>query len=131
MAPETKIRAALLACILGAALPLAAQAAATVPAAATVEVPMRDPWVPPELAKQARVRPASSGAELRTQVERKLRARFEAAAGPDGLVTREAARAAGLGLIERDFDAIDRRRAGRVSFEDYREFLRSRGAALD
>lgn len=125
MAPEAKLRAALFAWALAAALPLAAHAAAT------VEVPMRDPWVPPELAKQARVGPPSSGAELRAQVERKLRARFEAAAGPDGLVTREGAHAAGLGLVERDFDAIDRRHAGRVSYDDYRAFLRSRGAALD
>ena len=46
------------------ALPAAAAAGAT------VEVPMRDPWVPPELAKQARVEPPSSGAERRGEVER-------------------------------------------------------------
>jgi len=89
---------------------------------------MRDPWVPPELAKQARVGAPSSGAELQAEVDRKLRGRFEAAAGPQGLLTRDAARAAGLGFIDRHFEAIDRRHAGRVSYEDYRQFLRSRAA---
>jgi len=97
---------------------------------ATVEVPMRDPWVPPEVAKQARLTPPSSGVELRQEVERKLHARFDAAA-PSGTLTREEARAAGLGFIDRHFDAIDRRHAGRVSFEDYRRFLVERGAKLE
>ena len=92
---------------------------------------MRDPWVPPELAKQARVEKPSSGAELQAEVDRKLRARFEAAAGPQGLLTRGEARAAGLGFIERHFDAIDRRHAGQVSYGDYREFLQSRRTKLD
>jgi hypothetical protein len=108
-------------------LSLGAAAAGT----ASVEVPMRDPWVPPELAKQARVQPPSTGARLQAEVELKLRRRFDAAAGAQGLLTREQARAAGLGFIERHFDAIDRRHAGRVSYDDYREFLRSRGARLD
>jgi len=93
-------------------------------------VPLRDPWVPPELAKQARTATPSSGAELKREVERKLRARFEAAA-PSGSLTREEASAAGLGAIARHFDAIDRRHAGRVDFEDYRRFLVERGAALE
>ena len=99
-------------------------------AEATVEVPMRDPWVPPELAKKARVAPASSGAELRQEVDRKLRARFDAAA-PSGTMTRAEARAAGLGFIDRHFDTIDRGHAGRVSYGDYRRFLVERGAALE
>ena len=115
-------RALLLAAFLALAGPVAAAGTAS------VEVPMRDPWVPPELAKQARVGAASSGAELQAEVDRKLRGRFEAAAGPQGLLTREEARAAGLGFIDRHFEAIDRRRAGRVSYEDYRQFLRSRAA---
>lgn len=97
---------------------------------ATVEVPLRDPWVPPELAKQARAASASSGLELRREVERKLRARFEAAA-PSGALTRQEASAAGLGFIARHFDAIDLRHAGRVDFEDYRRFLVERGASLE
>lgn len=122
MAPDPMARALLLA----ACLALAGSAAAA--GTASVEVPMRDPWVPPELAKQARVGAPSSGAELQAEVDRKLRGRFEAAAGPQGLLTRDAARAAGLGFIDRHFEAIDRRHAGRVSYEDYRQFLRSRAA---
>jgi hypothetical protein len=97
---------------------------------ASIEVPMRDPWVPPEVAKKARVEPPSAGASLEAQVDAKLHARFDAAAGPSGLLTREAAHAAGLGFIERHFDAIDRAHTGRISYADYRRFLVSRGAAL-
>lgn len=122
MAPERSIRTVFLAAWMALSLPLAAAGTAS------VEVPMRDPWVPPELAKQARVEAPSTGAQLQAEVDRKLRGRFEAAAGPQGLLTRDAARAAGLGFIERHFEAIDRRHAGRVSYEDYRQFLRSRAA---
>lgn len=122
MAPERLIRTVSLAACMVLSLPLAAAGTAS------VEVPMRDPWVPPELAKQARVEAPSTGAQLQAEVDRKLRGRFEAAAGPQGLLTRDAARAAGLGFIERHFEAIDRRHAGRVSYEDYSRFLRSLAA---
>ena len=36
-----------------------------------------------------------------------------------------------LGAIARDFEAIDKRGAGRVSFEDYKQYLRTRGAAFN
>jgi len=94
---------------------------------AAAEVPLLDPWVPPALRAKAaadRVEP-SHGAALRAQAEAKLEARFAAAAGEGGTLTREQAAARGLGAIARDFDSIDRRRAGRISFEDYRQFLRA------
>ena len=99
---------------------------------AAAEVPLLDPWVPPAVREKA-VSPGvpTEGAALRAQVEAKLRARFEAVAGRAGTLSREQAAGAGLGAIARDFDAIDRRGAGRVSFEDYKQFLRSRGAQLD
>jgi hypothetical protein len=100
-------------------------------AEAVVETPLRDPWVPPELAKQGRLSAPSSGTELKREVDGKLRARFEKAAGPAGTLTREAARAAGLGFIERHFDAMDTRHSGRVGYEDYRRYLLSRGALLE
>ena len=95
---------------------------------AAAELPMLDPWVPPAVrakaAAEARAEP-TEGAALRSQVEAKLKARFDAAAGQGGALTREQAAARGLGAVARDFDAIDRRGAGRVSFEDYRRFLRA------
>jgi hypothetical protein len=124
LARKRLIAAALATLVLGAA-------GGAFGASATVEVPMRDPWVPPEAAKKARVEPASRGATLAQEVDRKLRARFDAAAGPSGRLTREGAQAAGLGFIAQHFDAIDRRHAGRVSYEDYRQFLLSRGAHLE
>jgi hypothetical protein len=97
---------------------------------ASAEVPMLDPWVPPATAKAAETLPkAKRGADLRAEVERKLRADFDAAA-PQGTLTRDQARAAGLGFIANHFEAIDRRGAGAVRFEDYAAFLRSRGGFL-
>jgi hypothetical protein len=100
---------------------------------ATAEVPMLDPWLPPAVRKELTVAPAAAeGAALRAQVERKLRDSFDAAArDSNGALTREQARSAGLGFIANHFDAIDRRGAGVVRFEDYKRFLKERGAALD
>jgi len=95
------------------------------------EVPMLDPWVPPAVAKAAESLPkAKRGAELKAEVERKLRADFDAAA-PQGTLTRDQARAAGLGFIANHFEAMDRRGSGVVRFEDYRAFLKSRGGFLE
>lgn len=99
---------------------------------AVMEREMIEPWVPPAVAKAMEATPAAKrGAGLRAEVERKLRADFEAAATPAGTLTRDQARAAGLGFIANHFDAIDRRGAGAVRFEDYRAFLKSRGGFLD
>jgi hypothetical protein len=99
---------------------------------AAIETPMRDPWVPPALRKERVVEPATQGAALRAQVERKLRSAFDAAAKPHGgTLTREQARDAGLGFIANHFEAIDRRGAGQVRFEDYKRFLQERGAVLE
>jgi hypothetical protein len=120
-----------LALVLGAlpALPQSSPSAQSPPA--TIETTLRDPWVPPELRKPAPT-PATQGADLRAQVERKLKAGFDAAdVNRSGTVTRDQARAAGLGYIVKHFDNIDRQRAGAVSFEDVKRFLRGRGAQLD
>ncbi len=114
----------------GSALP--AQSATSESPPATIETPLRDPWVPPELRKAAPAAAAPQGAALRAQVERKLKAGFDAAdVNGSGTLTREQARAAGLGYIARHFDEIDRQRAGAVSFDDVKRFLRGRGAQLD
>ena len=104
-------------------------------ATASQETLLRDPWVPPEvIAKRASaqgLQQPSSGAELQAQVERKLRAGFDAAdVEQRGSITREQAKSAGLGLIAREFERIDAARTGRVTFEDYKRYLRARGAAL-
>ena len=111
-----------------ALLGLAGPAAAV--SGATMERPLCDPCVPAAVMKSAKVAAPTEGAALRAQVEAKLRAPFEAAA-PGGTLTREQARAAGLGFIERNFEAIDARHRGAISFDDYKRFLEARGAALD
>jgi hypothetical protein len=120
---------AALALAVGGVLSVYAATAQSPPA--TIETTIRDPWVPPELRTPAPT-PAPQGAALRAQVERKLKAGFDAAdVNRSGTVTRDQARAAGLGYIVRHFDDIDRQRAGAVSFEDVKRFLRGRGAQLD
>ena len=48
--------------------------------------------------------------------------------GHRGTLSRAEAQAGGFGWIANHFDAIDTRRAGRVSFDDVRRYLGSRGA---
>jgi len=115
--------------VLGAAAP--ARAATVQSPPATIETTIRDPWVPPELRTPPRS-PAPQGAALRAEVERKLKAGFDRAdVDRSGTVTRDQARAAGLGYLVKHFDDIDRQRAGAVSFDDVKRFLRGRGAQLD
>lgn len=121
------VAATALATALGAMMP--ARAATSPPA--TIETPLRDPWVPPELRK-APPAPSPQGAALRARVERKLKTEFDAAdVSGSGSLTREQARAAGLGYVVKHFDEIDRQRVGAVSFDDVKRFLRTRGARLD
>ena len=83
----------------------------------------RDPWIPPH-AKASPDYVETRGAALRLQVERKLRAQFDAAdMAKSGWITREQARAAGLGYIADNFDAIDVNRAGAVTFDDVKRYL--------
>lgn len=118
-----------LAVAVAAVSPVRAATAQSPPA--TIETTIRDPWVPPELRTPAPT-PAPQGAALRAQVERKLKAGFDAAdVSRVGTLTRDQARAAGLGYIVKHFDDIDRQRAGAVGFDDVKRFLRSRGAQLD
>ncbi|HEX3645149.1 MAG TPA: hypothetical protein VHT95_06050 [Vicinamibacterales bacterium] len=124
------LAAAALAVVVAATVgPVRAATAQSPPA--TIETTIRDPWVPPELRTPAPT-PPSQGAALRAQVERKLKAGFDRAdVARSGTVTRDQARAAGLGYIVKHFDDIDRQRAGAVSFDDVKRFLRARGAQLD
>ena len=96
-------------------------AALALPAAA--QELLRDPWVPPQT-KRSEGYVETRGEQLRAQVERRLRDSFDAAdRAKSGGLTREQARAAGLGYIADNFEAIDRNRAGVVSFEDVKRYL--------
>jgi len=98
--------------------------------AATMETPMLDPWLPPTLRKAA-PQPPPHGDTLKAQVERKLRAGFDAAdIEHAGSVTLAQARAAGLGYVANNFARIDAAGAGRVSFDDVKRYLREQGADL-
>jgi hypothetical protein len=109
-------------------------AALLVSCAAAGAAPRLDPGRPPAAAQQAaraeiRRRPASVGAALAADAERLLRASFDAAdAAHRGTLSRAEAQAGGFGWIANHFDAIDTRRAGRVSFDDVRRYLGSRDA---
>lgn len=98
--------------------------------AATAEVPHRDPWVPESVRRQAAVAAAPAptrGAALQAQVERKLKANFEAAdLSRSGKLTRQQAAGAGLGWVDIHFDEIDRDRKGAVSFDDVKRYMNER-----
>jgi len=126
---RTERRHFLQALVASALLALPAASIAQQPGKAVSEVPMLDPWVAPEVVEKARAAAppvATEGAALRAQVRAKLKRRFDAAAGPSGVLTREQARAAGLGAIADRFDSIDRVGRGAVRFEDYERFLAER-----
>jgi hypothetical protein len=105
-------------------------AAAFAAGAQTDEPPMRDPWVPPALRSKAATQPPAAGDALKAQVERKLRASFDAADVSGKGLTREQAEAAGLGYVAKNFDRIDTAGTGRVTFDDLTRYLRARGANL-
>lgn len=91
----------------------------------------RDPWVPPAARSQAAAEHAkpTQGTALAAQVERKLHASFQAAdSAGTGRITREQARAAGLGTVAEHFDRIDAQHTGTVSFDEVRRYLKSQGA---
>lgn len=111
---------------LGTSAALAAE-----PMAATMEQPLRDPWVPPEARQPSTTRP-TEGAALRAQVEQKLKRDFDAAdLSHSGSLTRQQAAAAGLGYIAQHFDEIDRQKAGAVRFDEVKRYLVEHGAALN
>ena len=128
----TMLRLAAIAAITEASIALAPLAAvAAEPIAASAQQPLRDPWVPPEARNPSRT-PPPAGAALRAEVERKLRQAFDDAdVARTGSLTREQARAAGLGYVVRHFDAIDRQRRGAVQFDDVKRYMVERGARLD
>ena len=97
------------------------------------QVSARDATTRDELATREiiAVRPVPA-VPIQEQVARKLRQAFDAAdSSGTGTITREQARAAGLGFVAGHFDSIDTARRGAVSFEDLKRFLREQGAKID
>jgi len=115
--------------LLTAGVPCHAQDSVSPPA--VMQQPLRDPWVPPA-ARKPSAAPPTQGAELRKQVEQKLKAGFDSAdAARSGSVTLAQAKAANLGLVVRHFDEIDVNHTGAVRFDEVKNFLKNRGANLD
>jgi hypothetical protein len=107
---------------------LSVNQAQAVEASASMQSPLCDPCVPPAL-RNATPAPQTEGAALQAQVERKLRENFDAAdVTHTGTLTREQARAGGLGVVANNFDQIDTAKTGKVTFEDVKRYLRARGA---
>jgi len=124
--------------LLAAALAAACDGAAWAADAAPTDVDasgapvLRDPWVPPAVRKSAaKLAPPATGPALKAQVIDKLQASFARAdVEGAGTITREQARAAGLGLVAARFDAIDTAGRGRIAFDDFLRYLRAQGADL-
>jgi carboxypeptidase C (cathepsin A) len=96
---------------------------------AVFEGSVRDPALPENLRGLAPT-PPTHGKAFEAQVAQRLRSLFDAAKGREpGRLTREEARAAGLGFIASRFEAIDAAHRGSVSFEDVARYLQERGGS--
>ncbi|SDG93984.1 MULTISPECIES: EF-hand domain-containing protein [unclassified Duganella] len=85
--------------------------------------PTYEPYIPPALRKPLRDAGASA-VLLRYQPMQKLRKRFDAAdLDGNGMLSRDEARSAGLGVVDKNFDHIDTTRRGKVSFDDLQTYL--------
>jgi hypothetical protein len=120
------IHIAMLAILLSAAS-AGAQAPQPETAPALMAVPARpDPYDQRTLRRPPR--DASSGPVLlRYQAMQKLKKRFEDAdVDHSGSLTRDEARKAGLGFVDKNFDHIDSTQRGAVSFDDINAYLLQR-----
>ena len=98
--------------------------------ASHVVLPQGGDPVLPAFARKAPLHASPSGAALDAVVEAKLRATFDGAdTARSGTLTRDQAQRAGWGWVVAEFDRIDTRRTGRVSFDDILRHLRSRVAS--
>jgi hypothetical protein len=96
-------------------------------APAMMSVPAKaDAYVQPTMRRPPR--DASSGPVLlRYQAMQKLKKRFEDAdVDRSGSLTRDEARKAGLGFVDKNFDHIDSAQRGAVSFDDLNAYLLQR-----
>jgi hypothetical protein len=122
-----RVTGAMLVLAIAAAMPVAR--AADPPAPAVIETPYRDPYVPPQ-SRPAQPAEAKRGAALQAQAQGELAAAFAAAdLAHKGTLTRDEARAGGLGYVAKHFDDIDTAKRGAVSFDDLVRYLDARRAA--
>jgi hypothetical protein len=125
----TALRAVVAAFVLAGAATTLQPARAADPPPAAIETPLRDPYLPPQ-AQPARPAEAKRGTALEAQVESDLAAAFAVAdTAHKGTLTREAARAGGLGYVAKHFDDIDTAKRGAVSFDDLLRYLERRREA--
>lgn len=82
-----------------------------------------EPYLPPALRKP--LPDYTSGPVLlRYQAMQKLKKRFdEADQDGSGMLTRDEARKAGLGFVDKNFDHIDTNQRGKVTFDDLKMYL--------
>jgi hypothetical protein len=93
---------------------------------AVFEAKVRDPSLPESMRSLA-PSPPTHGKAFEAQVTQRLRDLFDSAhASVPGRLTKEEARAAGLGFIAAHFDEIDAARSGSVSFDDFERYLAGR-----
>ncbi len=84
-----------------------------------------DPYIPP-VARHPTTGMQTSGTALQAQAIKKLRQQFnEADVKKNGTLTQTETRMNGLGFVADNFEHIDTRRTGRVSFADVEHFMHS------
>jgi hypothetical protein len=99
------------------------QPEAAVPPVARSTPAYPDPYVPQALRQPLRD-PSSGPILLRYQAMQKLKKRFDDAdLDGSGTLSRDEARKAGLGFIDKNFDHIDSAQRGAVNFEDLKAWL--------
>ncbi len=100
-------------------------------APAVSEGVMCDPCVPATVRQKVQAQPVAA-TPLPEAVASRLKERFDASdLNRGGMLTRAQAEAGGFGFIAQNFDAMDRRKVGAVTFEDVKAFLKARGAKLE
>ncbi|NVM76678.1 hypothetical protein FHW83_002479 [Duganella sp. SG902] len=97
--------------------------AAPAPTAVRASPAYPEPYLPPALRKP--LRDYSSGPVLlRYQAMQKLKKRFDDAdLDGSGTLTRDEARQAGLGFVDKNFEHIDTAQRGKITFDDLKVYL--------
>lgn len=119
----TLLTALLVAASAGAQTPPAETPPPATRAAAAVATPYSDSYVPRSM-RQPQRDIAPGPVLLRYTSVQKLKKRFEDAdTDHSGTLSRDEARQAGLGVVDKNFDSIDTAQRGNVSFDDLNAYL--------